>query len=333
MNVRRPPVRRKADSAAPPKRAKAPRVAAGARLGRWRDHHLYGLLSSLGRLAVRPLATVLTVAVIGIALALPLLLQGVLDNLRGLSGGLREAREITVFLDPAVSADAAAEIAAVWRARTDVAGVSVRTPAEGLAEFRQLSGFSEALDVLQSNPLPSVLVVAPAGRATDGNGDTALVAAIEADRRVDLVQYDAAWRRRLSAIMTLGERGAIALAVLFGLATLLVVGNTVRLDVQSRAEEIAIMQLMGAGDGFIRRPFLYAGLWYGLLGAILAIVAVVSVHLFLRGALAQLIASYGGQLSVRGIAPSAVAATLAGGAALGWIGAWIASTRQLRKNA
>lgn len=332
MNVRRRPPRRSAPEPAPPKRTRVPRPSAGARLGRWRDHHLYGLLSSLGRLAVRPLATVLTVTVLGVALALPLLLQAALDNLRAFSGGLREAREITVFLDPDVGAAAAAEIAAGWRARPDVAEVTVRTPEQGLAEFRQLSGFSEAIEVLDSNPLPSVLVVAPAGAAADGS-DGALIAAIEADRRVDLVQHDAAWRRRLTAIMTLGERAAIALAALFGLATLLVVGNTVRLDVQSRAEEIAIMQLMGAGDGFVRRPFLYAGLWYGLLGAVVAILIVLAMHLALRDPLAQLIASYGGQLTVRGVAATALLATLAGGAALGWLGAWLASTRQLRRTA
>lgn len=332
MNARRPSRNQRA-AAKPAKLPKPPRIGAGARLGSWRDQHLYGLFSSLGRLTARPLATVLTVAVIGIALALPLLLHVVLDNVRAVSGGLREAREITVFLDPKVDAGAAAAMAADLRRRADVAEVTVRTPEQGLAEFRQLSGFAEALNVLESNPLPTVLVVAPASATADAGRDEALVAAIEADARTDLVQYDAAWRRRLSAIMAFGERAALALAALLGLATLLVVGNTVRLDIQGRAEEIAIMQLMGAGNGFVRRPFVYAGLWYGLLGALLAIVAVLGVRIALGGPLDHLIASYGGHVTFRGLAPLAALATVAGGAALGWVGAWIASTHQLGRTA
>src|SRR5690606_37989503 len=129
--------------------------------------------------------------------------------------------------------------------------------------FRQLSGFAEALDVLDGNPLPHMLVVSPA--AGSDLADPPLLGELKADPRVDMVQYDAAWRQRLSAILGFGKRIMQALTILLGVATLLVVGNTVRMDIQARAEEIAVVQLMGASDGFVRRPFLYAGIWYGLL--------------------------------------------------------------------
>ncbi|MET0229692.1 MAG: hypothetical protein ABW186_02025, partial [Rhodanobacteraceae bacterium] len=139
-NVRKPasavPV-----ATAEPAEPRRPRAPIGTRVGAWRDHHLYGFFSSLGRLAARPWATLLTVLMLGFALALPLLFYIAFDNARALAGGLREAREITVFLKPSVERDAAANFAGELRRNDGVSGVIVRTPGEGLAEFRQLSGF------------------------------------------------------------------------------------------------------------------------------------------------------------------------------------------------
>ncbi|HEY0230191.1 MAG TPA: permease-like cell division protein FtsX, partial [Dokdonella sp.] len=189
-----------------------PRAPWRARLAGWRDQHFFSFFSSLGRLAARPWATVLTVLVLGFALALPLLFFLVFDNARALSGGLREAREISAFLKPALDAPAAGTLAAELRRRSDVADVLVRTPEQGLAEFRQLSGFGEALDVLKTNPLPSVLVVTP--RAQGDVENPPLVAELKADARVDLVQYDAAWRRKLSDILHFAERMVAVIAAL-----------------------------------------------------------------------------------------------------------------------
>lgn len=300
----------------------------GVRLGAWRRQHRHGFVSSLGRLAARPWATALTVLVIGMALTLPLLFHVALDNARALAGDLREAREISVFLKPDLDARATAAFAAELTGRADVAQVDTRTPEQGLAEFRQLSGFAQALDVLAHNPLPSVLLVTP--RADAGGDMPPLLAALRADARVDMVQYDATWRHRLGAILGFGERLMQALAVLLAAATLLVVGNTVRLDIQSRAGEIAVLQLIGASNGFVRRPFLYAGLWYGLLGGLLAIAAVVAVGFALRGPVGDLLASYGNRFALHGLDPWIALAVVAASALFGAIGAWIVATRHLR---
>ena len=314
---------------APPANQSLPRERRSirSRWNAWTRQHRQSFRASLGRLWARPWATTLTVLVMGIALALPLLLFVLLDNARALSGGLREAREFTVFLDTAQSAESARQFADELSKRVDVVGVDLRTPDQGLAEFRQLSGFSEALDVLEDNPLPNVLVVTP--RLQARNDEPALLAELKADARVDMVQYDAEWRKRLSAILAFGERAMLALMVLLGLATLLVVGNTVRTDIQTRAEEIAVVQLMGASDGFVRRPFLYAGFWYGVLGGVLAVLAVGIVELVVHAPLLALLASYQNRFGLHGFGWGDAMMVIAASALLGWAGAWIVSTRHL----
>jgi cell division transport system permease protein len=319
--------------AAPPPAPKSnaeprgPRTPLRERLVAWRDQHFYGFFSSLGRLVARPWATALTVLVLGFALALPLLSWLVYDNARSLSGGLRQAREVTAFLKPGLDAAVAGGFAGELRTRADVAEVVVRTPEQGLAEFRELSGFGEALDALHGNPLPSVLVVMP--REAGDAADPPLVAALQADRRVDLVQYDAAWRRKLTAILHVGERVVFVVAALLALATLLVIGNTVRMDIQARAAEISVMQMIGASNGFVRRPFLYAGLWYGLLGAALALLVAFGVELALAAPIGRLVDSYANRFALHGLGADVVAVLLVTSGLLGWCGAWIVTARHL----
>jgi cell division transport system permease protein len=325
-NVRKPvpvpPVA--ASAAAEPRRS---RMSLRARIAGWRDQHLFGFFSSLGRLAARPWATALTVLMLGFALALPLMFWLAFDNARQLSGGLREAREVTVFLKPALDDATAAQFAADLRKREDVAAVTVRTPEQGLSEFRQLSGFGEALDILKDNPLPNVLVVTP--RSVPEGDNPPLVAEMKQDARVDLVQYDATWRRRLSDILGFGERAVVVIAALLALATLLVIGNTVRMDIQARSEEIAVMQLIGASDGFVRRPFLYSGLWYGLLGGVLALAIVIGAEWAIAGPLDRLLASYDHRLALSGLGVVSALTVIGASSLLGWAGAFVATARHM----
>jgi cell division transport system permease protein len=297
------------------------------RLAAWRNQHFYSFFSSLGRLVARPWATGLTVLVLGFALALPLLFWLVFDNARELSGGLREAREVTAFLKPGTDAKVADTLAGELRKRADVADVLIRTPEQGLAEFRQLSGFGEALDALQANPLPTVLVVTP--HESSGTDNPAVVGDLKADARVDLVQYDAAWRRKLSGILHFGERVVAVVAALLALATLLVIGNTVRMDIQARSAEISVMQMIGAGNGFVRRPFLYAGLWYGLLGSVFALLLVAAVELSLAEPIGRLLDSYAHRFTLHGVGVAAAFVVVAASALLGWLGAYVVTARHL----
>jgi cell division transport system permease protein len=305
--------------------ARRGRAGAGS-LGAWRDAHLYSMLSSFGRLARRPGATLLTVGVMAIALALPLCLGVLLQNLERISGTFRAAGEISLFLQPELGASEIETLRRQVAQQPGVEGVELRTPEQGLAEFREMADLAGALAALDYNPLPAVLIVTPAAAGPDA----ALAETLRDLPGVDFVQHDAEWRARLGAWLSFGERATMLVAALLGLGALLVVGNTVRLDIQGRAEEIQIVQLLGATDGFVRRPFLYLGAWYGGLAALLAVAIAAAAQWSLQDAVAALVASYGGAFALRGMGAPATLGVIGGAIALGWLGAWLASSHQLR---
>jgi len=300
------------------------RAAYRSGFGAWTDHHAYSFTASLGRMLGKPWATVLTVGVMAVALALPLGLWLVLANVARLSGEVQQSREISVFLQQDMDTNAAQALADELRARDDVASVELRTPEQGLAQLRD-AGLGDAIDALDDNPLPSVLVIRP-------SGDEALLAdSLSKLPEAALVQHDALWRKRLDGWLRFGNRVALVLALLLGLGALLVVGNTVRLDIQSRREEIGVLQHLGATDGFIRRPFLYLGAWYGLAAGTIAIALLTLAALALRAPLAELAASYGSQFTLAGFDLPTALAVIAGAALLGWLGAGIVTGHYLRQ--
>ena len=305
--------------------AKNSRAQARSGAGIWLDQHLYSVVSSLGRAVRRPWATLLTVGVMAVAFALPLGLWLALQNVGHFAGDVQQSREIDLFLTPETPVARAQALAETLRARDDVASVELRTPDQGLAEFRQRSGLADSLDLLDGNPLPALLVVVPEG------DEARLVAALEALPETDLLQHDAAWRERLTGWMGFGERLTWVLAALFGLGALLVVGNTVRLDIQSRREEIGVLQLLGASDGFIRRPFVYLGAWYGLAAGALALGLMTLAALALRDPLAALARSYGSPFALSGLDSLGAALVVLAATIVGWLGAWLVTGHFLRQ--
>ena len=305
--------------------AKNSRAQARSGAGIWLDQHLYSVVSSLGRAVRRPWATLLTVGVMAVAFALPLGLWLALQNVGHFAGDVQQSREIDLFLTPETPVARAQALAETLRARDDVASVELRTPDQGLADFRRRSGLADSLDLLDGNPLPALLVVVPEG------DEARLVAALEALPETDLLQHDAAWRERLTGWMGFGERLTWVLAALFGLGALLVVGNTVRLDIQSRREEIGVLQLLGASDGFIRRPFVYLGAWYGLAAGALALGLLTLAALALRDPLAALARSYGSPFALSGLDPLGAALVVLAATIVGWLGAWLVTGHFLRQ--
>ncbi len=300
-----------------------------SRFGAWLDHHGYSIVASLGRLLRKPWATLLTIGVMAIALALPLGLWVVLANVARLGGEVQASRDVAVFLKPAVAPAAAAALADTLRARGDVAAVEVVTPEAALAELRAQPDIAAAIDALGADAaraaLPSVLRVVP-------RGDERLLAdALRTLPEADRVQHDAVWRERLDAWLRFGGRVVLVLAALLGLGALLVVGNTVRLDIQSRREEIGVLQLLGASDGFVRRPFLYLGAWYGLAAGGLALGVLTLAWMGLHAPLAELAARYGSDFALRGLDPLQAGGVLLGAGLLGWLGAGLVTGHYLRQ--
>ena len=294
-------------------------------VGIWLDQHLYSFVASLGRVLRRPWTTLLTIGVMAVSLALPLGLGLALDNLRHFAGSVEQSRQIDLFLKLEITGARAQAIASELRGRADVAKVEVRTPEQGLAEFRTRSGLGEALDALEENPLPFLLVIIPKEKSPT------LVATLEHLPETGLLQHDAAWRERLAGWLGFGARLAWVLAALFGLGALLVVGNTVRLDIQSRREEIGVLQLLGATDGFIRRPFIYLGAWYGLAAGALALGLLAAAAYALRAPLQALADSYGSGFVLGGLEPLRAAGFLLAATVIGWLGAWLVTGHFLRQ--
>jgi len=291
--------------------------------------HVQVLLAALGQMARAPLATLLTLTVIGITLALPSGLYVMLDNLERVSAGWDRVAQASLFLKRNVTEAGAHKLAQKIRSLPAVAGVDYISREAALAEFKKLSGFGTALNALDSNPLPAVLVV----RLTvDDPADvTSLMATLAGLPGVDLAQLDIEWLRRLAALLQLAERAVAILAALLSLAVLLIIGNTIRLAVVNRQTEIEIIQLVGGTPGFVRRPFLYSGLLQGLFGGLLAWLLVEASLLLLSGPARELAGLYGSRFALTGLGvEQGLLLALAGGL-LGWVGSLLAVGWQLRQ--
>ena len=315
-------------SAAEEKMSAPPRARRRSRFGIWREQHAWCLRASLRALAARPFGTALTIAVLGFALALPLAFYLLFANVQRLAGSVSESQSISVFLKTGVDARTADALAKQLRVRIDVAEVIVKTPAQGLSELAAVQGFGEALHALPDNPLPFALLVQPKNGMTRAQTD-ALAAELRALPPVDLVQDNGAWRARLDALIALGARITELLAVLLVIAALGVIGNTVRLDIRARADEIAVQRLVGASAAFVRRPYLYEGIWYGLAAGVIAIALLLALEAGLAAPVRALAASYDGRVVFGGVSAAVWILVPLAAALLGWAGAFLASTRYL----
>jgi cell division transport system permease protein len=290
--------------------------------------HRASLADAVTRLAKQPFSSTLTILVIAVALALPAGLRVAVNNASSLSGSWQSAADFTVYLKTEVTDAAAERVARTVRERPDVAAVTLIDRAAALEEFREQSGFGDALEALEGNPLPPTLVVRPASGVA---GDVeSLARAIRALPEAELVQIDTAWVERLRAILALVGRFVDFASVVLGLAVAIVVGNTIRLEINNRSVEIEVTKLVGGTDAFIRRPFLYLGLCYGLAGAVVA-AGILALGLLLLGpAVRGVAALYGSGFALRGLSLPESAVLLGGGSLLGFLGAGLAAARHLR---
>ena len=299
----------------------------------WLRRHSYSFFSSLGVLFKHRIGTLMTVLVLGIAMFLPLGLYITLTNLEGMNLRQDEWSAVTVFFKSGTTQTEVKRVADELEKRLQPEAVVIISPEEGMAEFRVASGFGESLDMLEENPLPWVMQISPQPGSTEQVEERvgALTAFLGSVNSVEVTQFDYKWLQRLGRMMELGQAAVFVLISLFGLAVVVVVANTIRLDVASHAEEIEILALVGAGNAFVRQPFLYTGLWYGLMGSLLAVVLLGLTMLYLGRPLGLLLETYGTVFSLRGLGGSNTLWVLLGGGFLGWLGAWISVQRYLRR--
>lgn len=295
----------------------------------WLTRHLQVALSSLGRLARTPFASLMTIAVIGIALALPSGLHLVLDNVRKLSGSWDGAVSISVYMKPEVSDADAKTLSDKLSADPAVAQARLISRTQALDEFRQMSGFSQILNALKENPLPPVVVVKPDQINSDPQRAQELADRLGSMTGVDFAQLDLQWVTRFQAITRIADRVVWVVASLLGLAVILVIVNTIRLEIQSRHAEIEISKLIGATDSFIRRPFLYSGVWYGLFGGLISWLLVTTSLYLMDAPVANLAGLYQSDFALSGMDLSTLSLLLTSGTALGLAGSWVAVGRHL----
>ena len=278
------------------------------------QRHAQVALDSLGRLYRSRVTALMTAAVIGIALALPSGLYLLLENLDQLSGAWKGQASLSVFLKHDVTETRARDLVNRVTAWPEVASVELITPQQALDEFSARSGFADLLATLEENPLPVVLLVQP------GAAHTAPEAAS---------QLDLQWVQRLAAILDTARRGILIISALLALAVLLVIGNTIRLEIQNRREEILVTKLIGATNAFVRRPFLYSGIWYGILGGLIAWLLVETGFWLLSAPVASLAGLYQSDFSLQTLPFQLLWLLLGGGIVLGLLGSWLAVGRHL----
>ena len=291
--------------------------------------HLQVFFYTLGQLARAPIASLMTIAVIAITLALPTGLYLLIENVQRMSTGLDGGAKISLFLKADVDDAAAAQLSERIRQTLEVATVEYISPKQALAEFKRLSGFGETLDTLTHNPLPPVLIVQPSVTLDTPQKLDDLVNRLRANVEVGLAQLDLQWVKRLHGLLQIARRGVWLLSVSLALAVVLIIGNTIRLAVLSRREEIEVIKLVGGTNAFIRRPFLYTGLLQGAAGA-LAAWALVSLCLsLLAGPIGAVADLYASNFRAEGLGSYGIAILVGVGALLGWVGSRIAVGRHL----
>lgn len=305
------------------------RPATSNRISAYLLHHLKSLLFSLDKIYQAPTTTIMTVAVIGITLSLPGGFYLFLKNIDAISGDFRSSSQISLYLGLDVSEKQALALEKQITKMVGVTSTRFISRESSLEEFRQNSGFGKSIDTLSSNPLPHTIIVEPV------EGDTFavrnLLNTLEAMPEVDIAKLDTEWLERLYTIIEIAKRSVIIVTILFAFAVLLIIGNTIRLDIQNRYQEIIVTKLIGATDAFIRRPFLYGGIWYGLLGGIISWLIVEIGYLAIAGPLERLNLLYQSDMNLITFSFHDFIILITSSTLLGLAGSWIAVARHLNQ--
>ena len=305
------------------------RPATSNRISAYLLHHLKSLLFSLDKIYQAPTTTIMTVAVIGITLSLPGGFYLFLKNIDAIAGDFRSSSQIGLYLDLDISEKQARALEKQIAKMENVTSTRFISRESSLEEFRQNSGFGKSIDTLSSNPLPHTIIVEPVEADTFTVRN--LLNSLQAMPEVEIAKLDTEWLERLYTIIEIAKRSVIIITILFAFAVLLIIGNTIRLDIQNRYQEIIVTKLIGATDAFIRRPFLYGGVWYGLLGGIISWLIVEIGYLAIAGPLERLNLLYQSDMNLITFSFHDFIILITSSTLLGLAGSWIAVARHLNQ--
>lgn len=290
-------------------------------------NHVRQALASLGELWRTPSASMLTIGVLGVSLTLPATLHLLVKNVDQISDSFTQAAEISLFIKEGSSANQINSLLTILQADPEVAQVKHISKQQAMDEFRQVSGFGAALDYLTDNPLPDVLVVMPKNPSAEAA--QALQRRLSAERIVEFGKLDIDWLARLDAIVSLLRQAVILIALLLLGAVLLIIGNTIRLSIMNKKDEIEVMKLVGATDAFIQRPFLYTGVWFGVFGGLLAFLIVEAMLWWLQSAIVDLTSLYDSQFRLMPLSFTEFIGLLLIAVALGLGGSYLSVRRHI----
>lgn len=292
--------------------------------------HLQQAIGSLGDLWRTPFTSVMTIVVLGISLTLPATLHLFVKNAQSVTEQWDSASEITLFVKLSVNDKAAQNLVQRIGLYPEVEKVTYISATQALEEFKVLSGFGQALEYLDKNPLPATILVTPTKRASQVLAARELLVKLEQEREVEQGKLDLEWLTRLEAMAQLIEDIVLSVALLLCLSVVLIIGNTIRLAILNQKDAIAVMKLVGATDSFIQRPFLYSGVWYGVFGGIFASLAVFILAEYLSGAMNQLTMLYSSSFELQGLTFSELSLLILLAVLLGLSGSYMSVRRHIK---
>ncbi len=293
--------------------------------------HAHALFSSLGRLVRNPFTSAMTIMVMAITISLASGFYLFVVNLQQLTGNVESTNQISLFLKSTVSEKAAKKLAYKISAKNKIETGKFISKDQALEEFKAYSGFGDALNVLDINPLPAVIQVLPKNTLDDIQSIESLMAELSQLYQVDFAQLDMQWIKRLQSMMQLMQRGVFLLTLLLSFAVLFITGNTIRLELQNRRDEVLIAKLVGATHSFIQRPFLYTGFWLGILSGLVAWTIVTIMMIILQGPIERLSGLYDGAFDVSYLGFIETVILMGIAAFLGVLGAWGVLHYQLKQ--
>lgn len=307
------------------------RASLVTRLISWPLRHMQQAVGSLGDLWRTPFTSVMTILVLGISLALPATLHLFVKNAKVVTEQWNSASEITLFLKLSTSDSAALNLVKRIELFPEVDSVKYISADEALADFNVLSGFGDALSYLDKNPLPATILVTPTQRASQVQAAKELLEKLTGQREVDQGKLDLEWLTKLEAMAKLIEDIVIGVGMLLCLSVVLIVSNTIRLAILNQKDAIAVMKLVGATDIFIQRPFLYSGIWYGILGGLCSGVSVAILGYYLSSAISKLTNLYKSNFELQGLVFSEYLTLILFAVMLGLVGSYLSVRKHIRE--